>query len=71
MEMEEQNRGCPCHYLDEPCKPRCTCLNQGSSSGCIYCCTYGSIEQRKTHAEWIAGILRNQLNRSKVMNLKS
>ena len=65
MEIKEQNRGCPCKYLDEPCSSNCTCLNQVSSSGCNYCFTYGSVEQRKAHAEWIAKALRNQLIKQK------
>lgn len=46
--------GCPCLYLDEPCMPRCTCIIGGSSAGCLYCCTYGSLEQRKEAAKRIA-----------------
>ena len=46
----KQDMGCPCLYLDEPCHPSCTCRNGVSSAGCLYCCTYGSIEQRKQKA---------------------
>jgi hypothetical protein len=49
---------CPCHHLDEPCKPNCTCKNPLSSAGCIYCCTYGSKEQQKKMAEYLAEKLR-------------
>lgn len=42
--------GCPCNYLDEPCHPKCTCVNRLSSVGCRYCAKYGSIEQRKEAA---------------------
>lgn len=49
---------CPCLYLDEPCHDTCTCKNGFSSSGCMYCCTYGSIEQRKNNAKRIAEKLK-------------
>jgi len=42
----EETKSCPCVYLEEPCHPRCTCVNKYSSYGCRYCCTYGSLEQR-------------------------
>lgn len=51
-------RGCPCEYLDEPCMPRCTCKMGTSSAGCMYCATYGSIEQRKEAAIRIAGWIK-------------
>jgi hypothetical protein len=54
----EENRSCPCTYLKEPCQPRCTCKDQFSSKGCLFCCTYGSEEQRKAAAERIAEKLR-------------
>lgn len=41
---------CPCIYLDEPCMKNCTCVQQLSSHGCLNCCTYGSIAQRKQTA---------------------
>lgn len=47
----EGDRACPCLYLDEPCKPNCTCRNSFSSAGCENCCTYGSFEQRKDKAK--------------------
>lgn len=53
-----EDRACPCLYLDEPCHPRCTCRIGGSSLGCMYCCTYGSLEQRKEKAKIISSNLR-------------
>lgn len=50
--FNEPTGGCPCLYTT-PCHPRCTCRYTGSSNGCLYCCTYGSLEQRTQHAEWI------------------
>jgi len=52
-ESTVQDKGCPCLYLDKPCHDRCTCVNGFSSTGCAYCCTYGSIEQRKEKAEML------------------
>lgn len=43
---------CPCNY-GKPCHPRCTCVNEFSSSGCLCCCTYGSDEQRESRAKEI------------------
>lgn len=51
---EKADGACPCLYLDEPCQPHCTCKNGLWSHGCLYCCTYGSLEQRKEKAKWIA-----------------
>ncbi len=48
--------GCPCVYLDKPCHPGCTCRNGFSSTGCFYCCRYGSMDQRKKQAERLSGI---------------
>lgn len=50
---DNKDRACPCLYLDEPCMKGCTCKNQFSSSGCLNCCTYGSLEQRKAMAEYL------------------
>lgn len=49
----KESRVCPCHYLDVPCKPNCSCIYPFSSAGCNYCATYGSIEQRKAMAKYI------------------
>jgi len=49
----ERNKACPCLYTT-PCHPRCTCVMPYSSSGCHRCCTYGSPEQRKAKAEYLA-----------------
>lgn len=46
--------GCPCKLLDKPCQTRCSCTNPFSSSGCLLCASYGSDEQRKAQAEYIA-----------------
>ena len=61
---EKEERACPCKYLDDPCSPGCTCVNGLSSSGCLYCATYGSIEQRKAAAERIAGLIKKGLSSS-------
>lgn len=53
-----EDRGCPCKYLDEPCQPMCTCKNGVYSHGCIYCATYGGLEQRKKKAEWLSSIIK-------------
>jgi hypothetical protein len=58
MEVTEDSRSCPCLYLDEPCHPHCTCKNGISSHGCLYCCTYGSIEQRTEKAKWLAAQIK-------------
>lgn len=59
----DEDRGCPCKYLDDPCHERCTCKNGGSSIGCIYCATYGSLEQRKKAAKRIVDwIKKGQLS---------
>lgn len=50
--------GCPCNHLDEPCDPNCTCLNPYSSKGCDFCCSYGSKEQQKLHAEYIKSLIQ-------------
>lgn len=44
---------CPC-TLTTPCHDRCACVLPLSSSGCRRCCSYGSIEQRRAKAEWLA-----------------
>lgn len=44
---------CPCKYLDNPCDDRCSCLNIFSSFGCLNCCTYGSLEQRRAMAIYL------------------
>jgi hypothetical protein len=47
------SEGCPCLHT-EPCDPRCTCVHGSSSFGCSRCCTYGSKEQQKKRAEYLA-----------------
>lgn len=51
------NKGCPCAW-GEPCHPRCTCINEFSSRGCSYCCSYGSDEQRQAKAAWLVARLK-------------
>jgi len=60
MSNGEIKGACPCLYLDEPCMKRCTCVTPVSSSGCRYCATYGSLEQRKLAAKWIAEKLKEE-----------
>ena len=55
-EAERLRQGCPCLYT-EPCDPRCTCVLPTSSSGCSRCCRYGSLSQRKAHAQRISAAL--------------
>jgi hypothetical protein len=50
---EQEKTICPCTW-GHPCNPRCTCVCASSSRGCTRCCTYGSEEQRKAMAAWIA-----------------
>jgi hypothetical protein len=45
--------GCPC-TLTTPCGPNCTCSDIDLSGGCLRCCAYGSLEQRKAMAVWLA-----------------
>lgn len=54
-----EERSCPCLYLDKPCSEHCTCKNGASSFGCMYCATYGSLEQRKAAAQRIANDLKS------------
>ncbi len=51
--MSEEIKACPCLHT-KPCHERCTCVNQFSSRGCSRCCTYGSPEQQKVKAEYLA-----------------
>lgn len=44
---------CPCLYTT-PCQKHCTCVEGYSSHGCLRCCSYGSLEQRRQRAEWLA-----------------
>lgn len=47
------DKGCPCLYTT-PCSWQCTCINSFSSKGCSRCASYGSIEQRKLRAGFLA-----------------
>ena len=53
---EELDRACPCNYV-EPCSPNCTCANPVMSGGCLRCCSYGSLDQRKAAAKRLAYII--------------
>ena len=55
-ESSESKGSCPCLYTT-PCHPRCTCVDPFSSRGCECCCSYGSIEQRKSQADYIKSCL--------------
>lgn len=61
-QLKEANRrherwcGCPCVYTT-PCDPWCTCVKGHSSRGCLRCCTYGSVEQRRAKAERLAAVI--------------
>lgn len=58
---ESKDRGCPCLYTT-PCNPRCACIMPASSTGCAYCCKYGSLDQRTKHAERLVHKFRLSLN---------
>jgi hypothetical protein len=57
--------GCPC-TLTTPCGPNCTCSNPDLSGGCLRCCSYGSLDQRKAMAMWLASALTPAINYSRV-----
>lgn len=46
--------GCPCCHTT-PCHDTCSCISPLSSSGCWRCCTYGSPEQQRSRAVFLAG----------------
>lgn len=48
------HRSCPCCFV-EPCSPRCACSMPNSSTPCVRCCRYGSVEQRVAVARYIVG----------------
>ncbi len=50
---KSKHGGCPCLYV-EPCSTQCTCVNPFMSAGCNRCCRYGSEDQRKSKAEFLA-----------------
>ena len=52
------NRACPCTYLEEPCRPNCSCKFPYSSAGCSCCVLCGSKEQRTEHAKYIISKIR-------------
>lgn len=47
------HKACPCLHTT-PCDPRCTCVSPSSSFGCRRCCSYGSPEQQRVRAEYLA-----------------
>jgi hypothetical protein len=51
-QKSKEHQACPCLHTT-PCHDNCTCVNGWSSSGCLRCCSYGSSEQRKAHAEYL------------------
>ncbi len=53
--LREEKRGCPCLYTT-PCHERCTCVTPVSSVGCSRCARYGSVDQRRAAAEYLAGL---------------
>ena len=58
-EQQVLHRACPCLHI-EPCDPRCACVSPYSSRGCVRCCSYGSKEQQKSAAGYIAAAIRAQ-----------
>ena len=50
------DNGCPCCYTD-PCRPGCACVDSTSPHGCLRCCRYGSLEDRKRRAKALAFLL--------------
>lgn len=46
-------KSCPCHHTT-PCHPNCTCVKPFMSRGCSRCCRYGSSEQQRAKAEYLA-----------------
>lgn len=57
LKRQITREACPCNYV-EPCMPDCTCREPYSSAGCLYCCSYGSIEQRIQRAKELIAQLR-------------
>lgn len=53
------SRGCPCVYTT-PCHPDCTCVKPFMSRGCGRCATYGSPEQQREMAEYLAKKIDHQ-----------
>jgi len=58
MDKEIENKSCPCLHLDEPCNPQCSCKYEFYSYGCDYCCTYGSEQQQKDKAIFLARFVK-------------
>lgn len=48
--------GCPCLYT-VPCSDNCSCAHPYLSGGCSRCAKYGSEEQRKSAAEYLAKVI--------------
>ena len=53
--LEAAQGGSPC-LIVEPCQRDCSCSNPVMSGGCGRCARYGSFEQRKAHAEYLAAL---------------
>lgn len=54
--MSRRKGGCPCLHVT-PCHPQCSCANPLMSYGCTRCCSYGSKEQQKEMAQWLAMVI--------------
>lgn len=52
-----EDNGCPCTLID-PCSYACTCAKPFMSGGCLMCCRYGSLEQRKKAAMRLAELAK-------------
>lgn len=52
---------CPCLISDEPCHPRCACVNPLSSRACWCCTEYGSRKQQKAAATEIIAACRRMV----------
>jgi len=63
--MEIEIKSCPCMHLNEPCNPQCSCKNIFYSYGCDYCCTYGSEEQQKEKAIFLARFVKEGMSNSR------
>lgn len=57
LAWRDEADGCPC-LLTEPCSDQCTCVDSFSSRGCMRCCKYGSLEQRKAAADRLAQLIK-------------
>lgn len=49
----DRREACPCLHTT-PCHPDCTCVKPFMSRGCTRCCSYGSKDQQRRMAEYLA-----------------